>query len=275
MTEEQRTTGHQGQAGTPSATAAAAQVLTRLADLARTSLQAEASLARQTADLTWATLVGDLDRTGANKAYVESVTRESARYWRTVGDLGVDYASDLLTLGKSVSTAVLREVAAAGRKPGTRHTTAGPAGPAGSAGSPPRHVTPEGGGRQTTYSRTSEGSSAGAANPEGGGRRVSVRLQGSLGGRAEGTITVANQHPRARRIQLSAGNLADSTGAAVGAGLDVSPTMVTVPSGQERSVKLGVDLDGAHFSAGRQYSGTVEVSGGDEATIEVSVEVSP
>lgn len=272
MTEEQRTTGHQGQAGTPSATAAAAQVLTRLADLARTSLQAEASLARQTADLTWATLVGDLDRTGANKAYVESVTRESARYWRTVGDLGVDYASDLLTLGKSVTTAVLREVAAAGRKPGTRHTTGGPAG---SAGSPPHHVTPEGGGPQTTYSRTSDGSSAGAANAEGGGRRVSVRLQGSLGGRAEGTITVANQHPRARRIQLSAGNLADSTGATVGAGLDVSPTMVTVPSGQERSVKLGVDLDGAHFSAGGQYSGTVQVSGGDEATIEVSVEVSP
>jgi hypothetical protein len=102
-----------------------------------------------------------------------------------------------------------------------------------------------------------------------------VHLAGSLGERAEGTITVANQHPRTRRIQLSAGTLADSTGAAVGGSLDVSPTTVTVPSGQERSVKLGVDLDGTHFSAGKRYSGTVEVSGGDEATIEVSIEVSP
>jgi hypothetical protein len=272
MTEDQPTTGHQGHAGTPSAATAAAKVLTRLADLARTSLQAEASLAKQTVDLTWATLVGDLDRTSANKAYVESVTRESARYWRTVGELGVDYASDLVTLGKSVSTAVLREVAAAGRKPGTRHTTGGTAG---STESPPHHVTPDGAAPQTTHSRTSDEPSAGAPNPEGGGRRVSVQLRGSLGERAEGTITVANQHPRPRRIQLSAGNLLDSTGAAVGAGLDFSPTTVTVPTGQERSVNLGVDLDGTHFSAGKRYSGTVEVSGGDEATIEVSIEVSP
>ncbi|MDQ1539097.1 MAG: hypothetical protein QOE58_3490, partial [Actinomycetota bacterium] len=50
------------------------------------------------------------------------VTRESARYWRTVGELGVDYATDLVTLGRSVSTTVLREISAAGRKRGTRHT---------------------------------------------------------------------------------------------------------------------------------------------------------
>jgi len=271
MTEDQQTTDHQRHEGPPSAATAAAQVLTRLADLARTSLKAEASLARQTVDLTWATFIGDLDRTNANKAYVESVTRESARYWRTVGELGVDYAGDLVTLGKSVSTAVLREVATAGRKSRTRQTNGGTAG---SAESTPNHVKPGKKAAQTAYSRTSDEAPAGTVNPEGGGRRVSVHLAGSLGERAEGTITVSNQHPRTRRIQLSAGTLADSTGATVGGGLDLSPATVTVPSGQERSVKLGVDLDRAHFSAGKRYTGTVEVSGGDEATVEVSVEVS-
>ena len=271
MTEDQQTAGPRSRAGSPSAAEAARQLLSRLAELARTSLQTEASLAKQTVDLTWGTLIGDLDRSNANKAYVESVTRESARYWRTVGELGVDYASELVTLGKSVSTAVLREVAAAGRKPGTRHTTGSPAA---ATESTPHHVMPEWGSSQATYSPTSDGPLSGPPDPEVGGRRVSVRIRGSVGERAEGTITVANLHPRPRRIQLSAGGLVDSTGAAVGASLDVSPTTVTVPSGQERSVNLGVDLDGAKFSAGERYSCTVEVSGGDEATIEVSVEVS-
>src|SRR5665647_3645197 len=152
MTEDQQTAGPRSHAGSPSAAEAARQLLSRLAELARTSLQTEASLAKQTVDLTWGTLVGDLDRSSANKAYVESVTRESARYWRTVGELGVDYASDLVTLGKSVSTAVLREVAAAGRKPGTRHTTGGPAA---ATESTPHHVMPEWGSSQATYSRWS------------------------------------------------------------------------------------------------------------------------
>ena len=271
MTEDQQTAGPRSRAGSPSAAEAARQLLSRLTELARTSLQTEASLAKQTVDLTWGTLVGDLDRTSANKAYVESVTRESARYWRTLGELGVDYASDLVTLGKSVSTAVLREVTAAGRKPGTRHTADGPAA---ATESTPHHVMPDWDSSQATYSRTSGGPSSGAPDPEVGGRLVRVNLRGSVGERAEGTITVANQHPRPRRIQLSAGDLVDSAGAAVDASVDVSPTTVTVPSGQERSVSLGVDLDGAKFSAGERYSCTVEVSGGDEATIEVSVEVS-
>jgi hypothetical protein len=122
MTERPLTKGHPNRADSLSAAGAAAQALSRLTDLARMSLQMQASLARQSVDLTWRTLAGDLDRTSANKAYLESVTRESARYWRTVGELGVDYATDLVTLGRSVSTTVLREISAAGRKRGTRHT---------------------------------------------------------------------------------------------------------------------------------------------------------
>lgn len=266
MTDERTSTS------TAAATAAKAseQAMARLADLARTTLQSQASLAKQSIDLARGTMSGDLDRTSAGKAYVEAVSREGARYWRAVGELGIDYATDLVALGKSVSTTVLREMAAAGRKPGTGHTSGARAGSAESARD---HVMPEGGGPQTTYSRSSDGPSSGVPDHDASRRRVKVRLRGPVGGRAEGTVTVANQHPRPRRILLSAGDIVDSSGALVGAGLDVSPTTVTVPSGKERPVTIGIDLDAASFSAGEQYSCAVEVSGGDEATIEVTVDV--
>ncbi|NMM34466.1 MAG: hypothetical protein HHJ13_10805 [Phycicoccus sp.] len=255
----------------PTTTAAAEQALARLAGLARIALQTQASLAKQSVDLARGTLSGDLDRTSAGRAYVESVSREGARYWRAVGELGVDYATDLVALGKSVSSTVMREMAAAGRKPGTRHTSGTAADHTHSSG---HHVMPEGGGPQAPNARTSGESSSGVADQEASPRRVKVRLRGPVGGRAEGTITVANQHPRPRRIQLSAGDLVDSSGGLVGAALAVSPATVTVPSGKERSVSLGVALDDGSFSAGERYSCTVDVTGGDEATIEVTIEVS-
>ena len=267
MTDERASTT------TAAATAAKAaeQALARLADLARTTLQTQASLAKQSIDLARGTMSGDLDRTSAGKAYVEAVSREGARYWRTVGELGIDYATDLVALGKSVSTTVLHEMAAAGRKPGTRHTSGARAGSWETASD---HVMPEGGGPQSTYSRSGDGPSSGVTDHDTGGRRVKVRLRGEVGGRAEGTVTVANQHPRPRRIMLRAGEVVDASGALVGAGLDVSPTTVTVPSGKERPVTIGVGLDAASFQAGEQYSCAVEVSGGDEATIEVTIDVS-
>ena len=85
---------------------------------------------------------------------------------------------------------------------------------------------------------------------------------------------VANQHPRPRRIELSAGDVSDSMGVASAATLEVTPARVTVPSGQERSISLGVDLDSASLSAGKRYSSTVDVTGGDEATIEVTIDIS-
>jgi hypothetical protein len=213
-------------------------------------MQTQANLARQSVDLTWATLAGSLDRASANRAYVESMTRESARYCREAGRLGVDCATDLVAFAKSVSTTVLRGVAASGRKLSTR---------------PPAGVTEGAPSVRLAPSLPDQ--------PE-CGRLVEGILQGPVGGRAEATIMVANLHPRPRRIQLSAGNLVDSQGALVGADLDISPTTVTVPSGQERPVSLGVNLDETSFWAGQQYSCTVDVSGGDEARIELSIEVS-
>jgi hypothetical protein len=261
---------HSGSRSTPSAASAAEQTLSRLADLARTALQSQASLAKQSVDLTRATLAGDLDRNSAGRAYLEALSREGARYLRAAGELGVDYATDLIALGDRLSTTVLRETTAAGRKPGTRHGTDATAD---FAQGTSQHVTHEGGGTQSTYSRTSDGPASAAPEHETGARRVRLSLHGSLGRRAEGTITVANQHPRPRRIQLSAGHIVDSAGAVVAAALDVSPTRVTVPGGEERSVILGVDLDEVSFSALERYSCTVEVSGGDEATIEVTIDV--
>lgn len=262
-------TSHSGSRSTPSASAAE-QALSRLADLARTALQSQASLAKQSVDLTRATLAGDLDRTSAGKAYVEAVSREGARYLRAAGELGVDYATDLIALADRLSATVLRETAVAGRKPGTRHATGATTDFTQRTSQHSRH---EGGGKQSTHSRTSDGPASAAPEHETGGRRVKLNLHGSVGGRTEGTITVVNQHPRPRRIQLSAGDFVDSSGAVVAAALDISPTRVTVPGGEERSVILGVDLDDVSFSAAERYSCNVEVSGGDEATIEVTLDV--
>jgi hypothetical protein len=122
MTDATQAAGHRNPPLSPSPAEVAAQALSRLTELVRTSMQTQASLTRKSVDLAWSTVVGGIDRTSANRAFVESVTRESARYWRTVGELGVDYASDLLILGKSASTTVFRGVSAAGRLAGSRRT---------------------------------------------------------------------------------------------------------------------------------------------------------
>lgn len=235
MTVDRRGGAHPRRADSPPEAATAARVLSRLTDLANVSMSTQVSLAKHSIDLAWATLAGNLDLTNANKAYLQSVTRESARYWREVAELSVDYATDLVALGRRVSTTVLREVAAAGRKQGSRRAQ-------------------------------------GVRDNGRDGRSVTLSLAGPPGGRAVGMITVANEFRRARRIQLSAGNHVDAAGVVVGTGLDISPTTVTVPSGQERKVSLGVDLGDVSILAGRRYSSTVEVRGCGKATINVSVE---
>jgi hypothetical protein len=257
MTETPWTPNQQGNEATQPAAMVAAQALSRLTDLARIVLQTQLSLARQTVDITWGSLVGDLDRVIANKSYAESVTREGARCWRTVGELGFHYATDLMSLGRNVSSTVLRELVAAGRR-----TAAAARGPY--SGEPDARE-PDSGEPETGEPNGSE--------PDGSERRVDVRLRGSVGQRAEGTIMVANQHPRPRRIQLSAGDLVDATGAAIAAAVKISPTTLTVTSGQERLVRIEVDLDDASFTAGQWYSCAIDVSGGDKATIDVTVQV--
>lgn len=124
MSAGRQATGHPD-AGSPAdprtATSAGSQAISRVAELARTSLQVQASLTRLSVDLTWGTVVKDLDRVSANRAYLGSVARESARYWRTVGGMGVDCAGDLVTMGRGLTLTLLRAVAAAGRIARTRN----------------------------------------------------------------------------------------------------------------------------------------------------------
>lgn len=247
-------------------TPAGNESVARLADLARQTLRTQAGLVKQSVELSRATLSGDLDRAGAGRAYVEAVSREGARYWRAVGELGIDYASDLLALGNRMAADVLGDTARASAPP--QHRTAGPGSDHGAASrTSPASRTPSAG----------PGEPGGTTPPgESGdepGRRVALVLRGPLGGRAAGAVTVSNRHPRARRVQLSAGDLTDAGGRVVGARLEIEPVRVTVPAGQERAVAVGVELSVEHVSAGGHYSGTVEVSGGDEATLDVTVEV--
>lgn len=231
------------------------ETVARLGDLARQALRSQTSLLKQSVVLTRATLSGELDRATASKAYVEAVSREGAKYWRAFGALGIDYASDLVALGSRVTETILADTARAG---GHTHQRAGGFGSGhdGTAGTRGPTATPS-------------SDATGAAT----GRHVTVTLRGPLGGRAEASVSVANKHPRGRRVQLSAGDLTDAGGSPVGAALEVVPTRVTVPAGQERAVTVGVELSPEQFTAGGHYTGTVEVSGGDEATLDVLVEV--
>lgn len=218
--------------------------LTRLGDLVRSALRSQASLAKQSLELSRAALTGELDRSSAGKAYLEAVSREGARYWRAASELGVDYVSDLLALNSRITTRILNETAGSGR--GNRSATR-PAEDA--AAAPPAPAA-----RRVA-------------------RRVAVTLRGPLGGQASGSVTVTNRHPRARRVELVASDLRDASGAPVGASLEITPRRVTLPAGEDQAVRLAVDLDPSDFTEGGRYTGSVEVSGGDEATVDVTLEV--
>ena len=222
------------------------ETLARITELARQALQAQANLAKQSLELGRATLSGDVDRSSAGRAYLDAVSREGARYWREVGALGLDYASEVLALGTRSAARVVSEASAAGSR-----------------------------GRNQT--RPTRGSSAGgppaAESGPDGTRRSAVVLRGVLGQTAQATVTVVNRHTRARRVELTPSDLRDPAGALVAARLRVDPEHVTVPAGGDHPVRLEVDLDAADAAVGDRYEGTVEVSGGDEATLEVTVEV--
>lgn len=216
------------------------ETLARLTELARQALSAQADLARASLVLGRATLAGGANRSGAGRAYLEALGREGARYWQDLGALGLDYASEVLALQTRAAARVVREATAA-----SHH---------GGAGQPPGAATEEGTGQPRA-------------------RRARIHLRGVVGQTAQGTVTVRNNHARARRVVLTAGQLTDSAGVVVVPTLRVEPSRVTIPPGEEHLVRIAVDLDAEDVVAGATYVGVVEVTGGDEATLEVSVEV--
>lgn len=232
------------------------ETLARVTELARRAIEAQTSVARQSIDLSRAALSSKLDPATAGRAWMEAVGRESAQYWKEVGALGLDVAGQLLTLGTRGVARVMSETQAAVRRgatAGSAHSSGeGAAGPAPSTG---------------------DGAGSGGAGGGDTRRRVAVTLRGSLGGSAQATVTVANQHPRPRRVLLRPSSLRDESGALVRLPFRVDPEGVTIPAGSEHAVHLEVDLPADAVLVGGRYHGTVDVSGGDEAVLDVTVEV--
>lgn len=243
------------------------ETLARITELARRAIEAQTSIARQSIELSRATLSSRVDPSAAGRAWVEAVSREGTRYWKEVGALGLDVAGQLLTLGSRGVARVMTETQAAVRRGGA-------AGPASSTSD---------GGRsgETGAARGGAGGAAPGAGSEDEGdaagddarRRVAVTLRGAVGETARATVTVANQHPRARRVLLNPSPLRDESGVVSRLPFRVDPEGVTIPAGSEHAVHLEVDLLPEAVLVGSRYHGSVDVSGGDEAVVDVTVEV--
>lgn len=220
---------------------------TRLAGLIREAVETQARLGREYAELVRATATTDSDRIAVGRAYFTSVRRESERYWRGFSDLGLGYAEDVVALNSRVGLAVVDDVRSALRKSGESAAGSAPSG----------HASEPDGSRRPTRTE-----------PE-------VTLRGPLGGTATGRVTVANKHPRTRRITLTPSILTDMQGHVVGAVVRSDPKTVTVPAGQETELTLSVDLDPSAFTVGGEYTGSLELSGGAEATLRMVLHVDP
>jgi hypothetical protein len=221
------------------------ETLARITELARQALQSQSTLAKQSLELGRAALSGDVDRSTTSKAYLDAVTREGARYWREAGALGLDYASELMALGTRSAARIISDASTAGGAR-VRH------GSTDARSGAPRAPAPE---------------------PDDGLRRSRVLLRAAVGQTAQATVTVVNRHPRARRVELEPSDLRDSTGTVVALALTVDPDHVTIPAGEEHQVRITADLDEGLVQPGQHYVGSVTVSGGDEAMLEVTVEV--
>jgi hypothetical protein len=221
------------------------ETLARITELARQALQSQSTLAKQSLELGRAALSGDVDRSTTGKAYLDAVSRESARYWREAGALGLDYASELMALGTRSAARIISDASAAG-------------------GARVRRGTSD---ARTGAPRVPE------AEPDDGVRRSRVLLRAAVGQTAQATVTVVNRHPRARRVELEPSDLRDATGTVVAVALTVEPDHVTIPAGEEHQVRITADLDEGLVQPGQRYVGSVTVSGGDEAMLEVTVEV--
>ncbi len=238
-------------------TKAVDETLARITELARNALQAQATLARQSLELGRATLTGEVDRSTASRAYVDSVSREGARYWREASALGLDYAGELMALGSRTAARIISDASTSATPPRARSRAASE----GHRGDPHTPAAPEGASGDVP------------ADDDAAGRRSLVVLRGGPGQVAQATVTVVNRHPRARRVELAPSELRDATGTVVAVALRVDPERITIPAGGEYQVRIEADLASDLVRAGETYLGTVEVSGGDEATLEVSVEV--
>ncbi|GGM88751.1 hypothetical protein GCM10009721_12320 [Terrabacter tumescens] len=280
------------------------EMLARITELARDAWSAQADFARQSIELGRATLTSEVDPTTAGRAWVEAVSREGARYWKDVGELGLDVAGSLVAIGSRSMARVIadtrsatRSGARAGTQAGTRAETrtgtrAGTG--RGPAPGPPSHAAHRDGDRHgagdagdlgdpgdadeqsdVVITRPAAESGAAEAHADTGAvaGRAAVTLHGRPGDTATGRVTLSNAHPRARKVLLSAGRLQPDSGRHVELELRLDPDGVTIPAGSEHDVLLEVDLKSDVVRPGERYEGVILVTGGVEAELDVAVVV--
>ncbi|WP_330475236.1 hypothetical protein [Terrabacter sp. C0L_2] len=267
------------------------EMLARITELARDAWSAQADFARQSIELGRATLTSEVDPTTAGRAWVEAVSREGARYWKDVGELGLDVAGSLVAISSRSMARVIadtRSATRAGARAGTRTGTRAGTGrrpapePATHAAHRDGHrhgagdaADPGEGGEHTDVVVTGPaaepvGAEAHAETGAGAGR-AAVTLHGRPGDTATGRVTLSNAHPRARKVLLSAGRLQPDSGRHVELELRLDPDGVTIPAGSEHDVLLEVDLAADVVRPGERYEGVILVTGGVEAELDVAV----
>ncbi|HEY6797453.1 MAG TPA: hypothetical protein VI248_22495, partial [Kineosporiaceae bacterium] len=185
----------------------------------------------------------------AGRTYLEATLREGSAYCRAVTTVGVAFVEDVVTLASTAAARVLHETGDQPHRPAA--------------------ASPGGGMPAPTTAPTSSQPPPQPAPPP-----AVVVLRGAVGDTTHGTLTVANRHPRARRVELTAPPLADETGAATGIVLEFDPARVTVPANGEHAVALSVALPADLVRAGATYRTTVNVAGGEQAQVAVAVVVS-
>lgn len=222
----------------------------QLTDLAKEAFERQVTLGREYADLARSSLNGEGDRSAAGRAYLSAVRRESEHYWRELSTLGVAYATDVAALGLRVGSAVAHDMRSAMA----------------------REAHPAGTGPHAPHERTQPDRPASSPDPH---PAADVALHAPAGKIATGTITVANKHPRARRISLSAGPIRAASGAELDARIVVEPRQVTVPAGEESTVLLSLEVTADTFALGATYGSVIEISGGEEATVSVQITRDP
>ena len=257
------------------------ETLTRLGELARQVLRAQAAAAKQSIELGRAAWANELDPATASRAWLEAVGREGARYWRDAGVLSLDVAGQLVTLGSrgmarvlSDTQAAVRQARATGRtgSTGATGTTSGGGRGGGRAGTAPADEAS--GARGAPAAEAAEHDVPTVSSSTGDAViHVPVTLHGTPGGTATGTVILANQHPRARRVALSPSPLRSAPGREPGLTMQLDPAGATIPAMGEQRVEVTVDLDADLVRPGERYTGTVEVTGGVEAVVDVVVEV--
>ncbi len=244
------------------------ETLARLGDLARRMLQAQADAAKQSIELGRAVLSPGADPGATSRAWAEAVGREGARYWREVGTLGMDVAGQILTIGSRSVTRVLGDTQAAVNRTRGQRSSGGSAGAGGRSGHDGDDAEPDAGGSRAERRSATADKAGSSPVPQ-----VAVGLRGAPGGTATGTVVLANQHPRARRVVLTSGEVLRDPAHDVALPVRVDPDGVTIPAHSEQTVTVEVVLPEDLVRSGERYVGQIQVSGGVEAVVDVVVEV--